>query len=37
MGKRADGGGGGGRRMQKNVRTSGKILATPLIRTQMID
>ena len=35
------GGGGGvggwGRRKQKNVRTSGKILATPLIRTQMID
>ena len=30
-------GGGGGRRKQKNVRTSGKILATPLIRTQMID
>ena len=29
--------GGCGRRKQKNVRTSGKILATPLIRTQMID
>ena len=31
------GGAGGLRRKQKNVRTSGKILATPLIRTQMID
>ena len=29
--------GGWGRRKQKNVRTSGKIMATPLIRTQMID
>ena len=29
--------GGGGERKQKIVRTSGKILATPLIRTQMID
>ena len=29
--------GGGGRRKQKNVRSSGKILTTPLIRTQMID
>ena len=29
------GGGGGGK--QKNVRTSGKMLATPLIKTQMID
>ena len=29
--------GGGGERMQKKLRTSGKILATPLIRAQMID
>ena len=29
--------GGEGRGKQKNVRTSGKLLATPLIRTQMID
>ena len=31
------GGGGVGERMQKKLRISGKILATPLIRTQMIN
>ena len=31
------GGGGEGRGKQKNVRTSGKLLATPLIIRQMID
>ena len=30
-------GGGWGERMQKKLRISGKILATPLIRTQMIN
>ena len=32
-----EGGGKVGRKMQKNVRTSQKLLATPLIRTQIID